>query len=152
MNDTISLAQNHFIWWGLGVVLVILEIIVPTSWLIWPGIAALLVGTLSFFVPALSGATTMLAFAGLSIIVTLLGRRYLKLHPVTSDKPLLNRRTAALIGRKASIIDVSGDGFAAIRIDDSLWRVKTSDGSNLAVGSLVEITGADSTVLIVTPA
>ena len=41
-------------WWVLGIVLISLEMFIPTGHTLWSGIAALIVGSLLWLVPGLS--------------------------------------------------------------------------------------------------
>src|SRR5690348_17722566 len=47
--------QPAWHWWALGALLLALEIASTTQYLLWPGIAALIVGVLKFAVPSLDG-------------------------------------------------------------------------------------------------
>ena len=48
-------------WWTLGVILIAVEIASTTFYLLWPGIAAMAVGFLKFFAPAIDGRLEIFA-------------------------------------------------------------------------------------------
>ena len=65
-------------WWILGLVLLGAEILIPGIFLIWIGLAAIVVGAISFILwdSAIWGwQVQLLVFAALSLISALIGRR-----------------------------------------------------------------------------
>lgn len=136
-------------WMLLGVVLLILEVLVPGVFLLWIGIAALLTGLLSLQLWDWSLWTwhvQVLLFLVLSIASVLVGRRILKKTEKDTDEPLLNRRSDQMIGRIATLIEASDNGYGRIRIDDTVWRVRSPD---LPAGARVKVTSAQGTELTV---
>jgi hypothetical protein len=78
-----------------------------------------------------------------------LWRRFaLKVDP-SSEAPMLNRRTEALVGREFTLEKAIVDGIGTVRIDDTVWRVR---GADRPAGSRVKITKADGANLAVEPA
>ena len=157
MQSLIALLENYIVndqywaWWAIAMVMLVFEIILPSAWLIWPAIAAFIVGALAYFMPALDWHIQVFVFLILAFAVTLLGRRYFKFTaPVMSDKPGLNNRMVELTGRKAQVIDDSNDQYNRIRLDDTVWRVRNIDEQVLVKDALVEIIDHHSGVLLVT--
>ena len=79
-------------WWVLGVVLGIMEMLLPGTILLWMGVSAGIVGLVLLVVPTISWEYQWLIFAILSVATILVSWRYLKRHPIHSDHPTLNRR------------------------------------------------------------
>ena len=91
-------ALGPWAWIIAGAVLLATELAVPGAFMMWLGIAAVLVGALSFVVDW-SWQLQCIAFAVFAAASVPLWRRFaLKVEP-QSEAPLLNRRTEALIGR-----------------------------------------------------
>lgn len=55
-------------WFVLGIVLMLLELAVPSFFLVWFGLGALLVGTLVVFIPTVSFAFQILAWTAASLL------------------------------------------------------------------------------------
>jgi membrane protein implicated in regulation of membrane protease activity len=147
-------AITHFLdtqpawhWWALGAILLGLEIVSTTQYLLWPGIAALLVGLLKFLVPPLDGRLAVFVFAVVSVIATIAWKRSSWGRSERSTHPALNERCAQYIGRivKAEENFVSGRG--AVRVDDTRWIATVVDGSAPVKGDLLQVSGADGTTL-----
>ncbi|WP_417435598.1 NfeD family protein [Hoeflea sp.] len=135
-------------WWIVGLVFLGLEILIPGVFLLWIGLAAIVVGALSF---AFWGTTLwgwqlqFLIFAVLAIGLALLGRR-LSGSNAESDQPMLNRRVEGLVGRTATLEEPITNGKGRIRLDDTTWIVQ---GPDLPAGARVRITTAQAGSLTV---
>ncbi len=153
MSNTSSMlamitALGPWSWIVGGVVLFALELAVPGAFMMWLGIAAVLVGAISLLVDW-AWQWQCIAFAAFALASVPLWRRFaLKVEP-QSEAPLLNRRTEALIGRVFTLDKPIVDGIGTVRIDDTIWRVR---GSDQPAGSRVRITQADGANLAVEPA
>lgn len=138
-------------WWILGFVLLAAELAAPGVFLIWIGLAALVMGTASLFVweQALwSWQIQLLLFAGLSVIITLIGRRFYGSDDAKTDQPLLNRRGESLVGRTATLAEPIREGRGRIRLDDTWWPVS---GPDLPAGMRVRVAHWSGSELIVEP-
>jgi inner membrane protein len=141
-------ALGPWSWIVAGVLLFGLELAVPGAFMMWLGIAAILVGVISFAIDW-SWQWQCIAFAVFAAASVPLWRRFaLKVEPQT-EAPLLNRRTEALIGRVFTLEKPIVDGIGTVRIDDTIWRVR---GPDRPAGSRVRITQADGANLAVEPA
>ncbi|SKA12315.1 NfeD family protein [Consotaella salsifontis] len=139
-------------WWIVGLVLLAVEIAAPGVYLIFFGIAALLVGT-NVLIWGGTGwfgfSQQVLAFIVLSAVCILLGRRWYGAREENRLSPHLNHRTARLVGRQAKLSEAITNGRGRIAIEDSWWSV---EGPDMPAGSRVMIVGADGAVLKVEPA
>ncbi|CCE00140.1 NfeD family protein [Bradyrhizobium sp. STM 3809] len=136
-------------WLIFGVIMMALELLAPGVFLFWLGLAALLVGVLSFvFAPGWQ--LQILLFALFAIAAVPLWRRLARANAAPSeDNPYLNRRSAALVGREFTLEKPIVDGNGTVRIDDTVWRVA---GPDIPAGSRVRIVQADGAQLRVTAA
>jgi inner membrane protein len=126
--------------------LMTLELFAPGVFLFWLGLAALLVGLVSFALhPAWQ--TQLLMFAVFALTAVPIWRRLLRGQRAASDSnPFLNRRAAALVGRVFTLEKPIVDGFGTVRIDDTIWRVA---GPDAPAGSRVRVVRADGANLTV---
>lgn len=118
-------------WIVLGVVLLVLEILVPGVFLLWIGIAAILTGALSLqfqWLDAWGWQVQVLIFLALSLVSAYVGARIMgKPDGSDTDEPLLNRRAEQLVGRTATLEEPIVDGYGRIRLGDTIWRVTGPD-------------------------
>ncbi len=135
-------------WLIVGVVLMAIETFAPGVFMLWLGIAALIVGVLSFGI-VWSWQAQVLSFAVLSIAMVPLWRYYSGRNAKPTDKPFLNKRAEGLIGRVFTLDKPIVDGVGTVKIDDTVWRVA---GPDTPAGSKVKIVSADGASLQVGPA
>ena len=137
-------------WIVLGVVLLVLEILVPGVFLLWIGIAAILTGALSLQLLGLGvwgWQVQVLVFLALSLVSAYIGARVMgKSDGSDTDEPLLNRRAEQLVGRTATLEEPIVNGHGRIRLGDTLWRVS---GPDLPTGSRVRVKTAQNAQLVV---
>ncbi len=141
-----------WIWWILGLVLLAAELAAPGVFLIWIGMAALVVGGLSlaFWTDAWwSWQVQFLLFGVLSIVFAVGGRRIYAGRGDHSDEPLLNRRGESLVGRTAVLAEPITEGHGRIRLGDTWWPVL---GPDLPAGARVQVIEAHGRDLKVTQA
>ncbi|EBU7498202.1 NfeD family protein [Salmonella enterica subsp. enterica serovar Typhi] len=134
-------------WMVLGFALLILELMAPGVFLLWFGIAAMIVGVLSLIFWDAAFWVWQLqvpVFAVLGILAALIGQRIMLARRESSDEPLLNQRGKQLIGRTATLTEPIREGRGRIQLGDTLWRVS---GPDLPVGARVRVVSASSTDL-----
>lgn len=137
-------AISYWHWWILAVALVILEVFAPGAFFLWLGIAAGVVGALVYLMPSLGWEYQVLAFSLLSVISIIFWRKFFRAQPSDTDQPNLNRRGEQYVGRLFTLNEPIVDGLGKIRVDDSTWKIR---GEDCPVGSQVEVTGVDGTIL-----
>jgi membrane protein implicated in regulation of membrane protease activity len=133
-------------WLIFGFVVMALELLAPGVFLFWFGLAALLVGLVSFVLHP-SWQIQLLMFAVFALIAVPVWRRLARSQREASESnPFLNRRAAALVGRVFTLEKPIVDGFGTVRIDDTIWRVA---GPDVPAGSRVRVVQADGANLTV---
>ncbi len=141
--------QIEFWYWLIaGVVMVIIEMIVPAAYFLWMGISALLVGLLLFLAPATPLMIQVIVFGVISIVSVVLYKRYQKQNPRHKDQPNLNRRGHQYVGRVFTLDEAIVNGVGKVKVDDSTWKVK---GADLPVGTNVRVTSVEGTILYIEP-
>jgi membrane protein implicated in regulation of membrane protease activity len=126
MPDFSAMPSTPSLIWLLGgLALCIAETHIPGAFLIWIGIAGLIVGLVDYLHPI--GVTPqMLLFAALVVGLVLIGRRvYGSLDPGAKELPL--SRAHALVGNDYFLNEAIARGFGTIRVGDSVWRVTGDD-------------------------
>jgi len=129
-------------WMVLGFALLALEILVPGVFLLWIGLAALIVGALSLMLWNASfwiWETQVLVFLVLALICAFAGKRIVGGRGDDSDQPLLNKRGDQLVGRTATLTEPIANGRGRIKIGDTMWRVS---GPDLPAGAKVRVKAA----------
>jgi inner membrane protein len=142
--------NSSWFWWGLALALFALEAVMPGTFMLWLGIAAIGTGIVHLLVPGLDPTMQWIAFAILSLLAVAVGWRYRQSHtPTPSDQPLLNRRAEQLIGRVYPLDTAIVDGRGRLKIGDAFWMVS---GPDLAAGTRVRVIGVDGMELRIDPA
>jgi membrane protein implicated in regulation of membrane protease activity len=131
-------------WLIFGFILMALELISPGVFLFWLGLAALLVGLVSFALHPF-WQTQLLMFAVFAAIAVPVWRGLANSN-VSASNPFLNKRADALVGRVFTLEKPIIDGAGTVRIDDTIWRVA---GPDAPAGSRVRIVHADGANLTV---
>ena len=133
-------------WWVLGVVLLILEIVVPGVFLFWIGLAGIATGLLSLILwgsPIWAWQVQVVTFVVLSFVAVAIGRSVLK-RGETTDEPNLNRRSESLVGRVVTVTDAIENGRGRVKVDDTTWSVS---GPDQPAGAKVRIVSASGNEL-----
>jgi membrane protein implicated in regulation of membrane protease activity len=126
----------------------VLELLAPGIFLMWFGVAAVATALIVFRYDV-AWQWQLIWFCGLSLAAVLLAAKYLRKHPLESERPLLNERAVQLIGQSFDLVDPIVNGRGSIKTGDTIWRV---DGPELPQGTWIKVIGADGTVLKVAPA
>ena len=135
-------------WFIVGGLLLALEVLVPGTFMLWLGLAAIATGVIGLII-TMGWQAQVVVFAILSVISVLLGRRFYPTVVTETDKPFLNRRADAFVGRVFTLDEPIVGGSGRVRIDDTTWRVT---GPDCAAGSKVRVEKADGATLVVAPA
>jgi len=144
-------AQPAWHLWALGALLLAAEIASTTQYLLWPGIAALIVGGLKFLVPSLDGRLAVFLFAVIAVVATALWKRSAWGKAERHTHTHLNQRSAQYVGRLVKCEEDFVNGRGAVRVDDTRWIAHTVDGSAPKKGDLLHVSGADGAELKVRP-
>lgn len=133
-------------WALLGFLLLVGELVLPGTFLLWFGLAALVVAGISALIPL--GFVTEFALFALIATVAVLGYRRIKArrHTEDSDKPLLNQRVRSLVGQVHTLEEPIVNGRGRLKIGDALWRI---EGPDCEAGRRVRIADARELSLVV---
>ena len=137
--------EPGWLWLIGGVVLLIAEIIAPGFFLVFVGAAAMATGVFALLF-GLGTPAQLALFALYTAIAVMIGRRFYAQSSAESSDPLLNDRSARLIGKTVVVVDAIGADGGRVRVGDSEW---TARGGPAAVGERVTITSVDGNCLMV---
>jgi len=137
--------RGDLFWWAaIALLLCAAEMIAPGAFMLWLGLAAAAVFVIVWWVPGLSVLAQAVLFVVLGVVSILVYRRWFRGRGRTSDKPALNRRGLALVGRVVPLQTAIVDGRGRVQIADAFWDV---EGPDLPAGTHVRVLAADGMVL-----
>lgn len=126
MQDLLSVF-GPWTWWVIAGIFLLLELAMPGVFFIWLGLAAVAVGFIAFIVD-LSWQVQLVIFAILSIVFVLTARPWFrKGQLVDSDRPNLNRRMQAFVGRSFVLDQPITNGRGKLAIEGTFWEVLGPD-------------------------
>jgi membrane protein implicated in regulation of membrane protease activity len=129
-------------WWGLALILLVIELLAPGFFFLWMAASAFITGCLLLLIPVIGTELQVLTFSILSIIAISAWKLYGKKHPVATDHPLLNKRGDQYIGRVFSLYKAIENGEGKIKVDDSIWKVHGQDCNINTKVKVIGINGA----------
>ncbi len=136
---------SPWFWLSVGVLLAAAETLIPGVFLIWLALAAIITGLVAAVAP-MGFAVQMFVFAIVSVVTVYIARKYMKDNPIVSDDPLLNDRTARLIGEVVVVTEAIVNGKGRVKIGDGEWNVK---GPETLTNGRVRIIGSEGSMLLV---
>jgi inner membrane protein len=139
--------EPGWLWLIGGVVLLIAEIIAPGFFLLFIGAAAMATGVFTILFD-LGLAPQLALFAVYAIIALMVGRKVYANRDVNSADPMLNDRSARLVGKVVTVVNPVDDHEGRVRVGDSEWSAR---GGPAAAGERVRVTGVDGNCLLVEP-
>ncbi|OBX07493.1 NfeD family protein [Gallibacterium genomosp. 3] len=132
-------------WLVLAFLLLILEIIVPGIFFLWWGIAGLIIAAITYFVP-LSLVVSVVLFAVIAIIASIVWWRYQVSKNQHDDSTTLNQRGLAMLGQQGRVTAILGNNTARAAFGDTTWRI---EGSDLQLNDQVEVVSVRGITLLV---
>ena len=140
-----------WLWFVLGILLILSELILPAFAALWFGIAAIMVCILFWLFPMMSLTTQIVMWIVLSILCTLLWFKFIK--PLSIDKTKAGLSREATIGQIGMVIQTGMEhGQIKVRFPMPLlgsdeWNCRTQD--IVQVGDRVQVTDISGNNLVV---
>ena len=134
-------------WWLLsaGLLLIAAEMATGGFFVLGFGVAAIVVGLIAFVLPLYWWA--QIALIGLiAPFVIIATRRWQQARQDAEGPSMINRRSAALSGRRFPLHSAILGGHGEIFADDTRWDVT---GPDLPAGTMVKVTGGSDASLTV---
>lgn len=141
-------------WFIAGLLLMMLEAVIPGVHFLWFGLSAMVVGFILFVLTwagvgeAMTFPWQLVIFATVSVATVFAVRFVSDRQEVDRNDLTLNQRAAQYVGRVVVVETPIAGGRGRVRVGDTLWA---ATGADAPQGAQVRITGADGTVLVVEP-
>lgn len=132
-------------WLTAAVLLLVVEMLVGSYYLLWVSFAAFLVA-ITQWIFGITWGTQMVLFTVVAILSVIAWYIYDQKRDKTSTRPNLNKRGHQYIGRTFQLSDAIVNGVGKIKVDDSTWKVQGDDAPK---DTAVRVKGIDGTELIV---
>ncbi len=130
-------------WWVIGFALLGAEVLIPGTFCLWLGIAAIATGFAAWALPALSWQAELILFGVLSVVSVGLWFRYRPMSKPIADNGL-NQRGHSFIGQTFTLVAPVVDGIGKAKVGDSEWRVS---GPALPAGAKVRVVSLEGNTL-----
>ena len=150
MMSLFSFLQNWGCWEWLtfGLVLMILELLIPGTFIMWFGFGGVLTGLIMAFIPlTINGQLAVFAFC--SAISVFFGFFvYKRIFGANKEVSQQNQVGAQkYIGQSFKVIEAIDDGSGKIAVGDTVWLAKSKHP--IAKGKRAKVVGVKGTILIV---
>ena len=149
-NDANLLVQmlesmNGTKWMILGVLLLVLEVVTGTTYILWPAVAALIVGIVVFILP-LAWEMQFLLFFILSGILLVVGHKFVRPKMKGGEPSDLNDRARSMVGMRVKAVADFDTGLGRVQVGDTQWRASIQDG-NPSAGTELRVVSVKGTTL-----
>ncbi len=134
-------------WFLMAVALLMLEMLLPGVYLLWFGLASVLVGFLAM-VTDMGWQWQVITFGIISMLTVLGVRRFARSDATASDLPDLNERGQQYVGRVVVVDEAITGGRGRVKVGDTVWA---AEGPDLPVGARAKVMAVRGTVLVVEP-
>ncbi len=140
-------------WLVFGLLVMMVEMALPTFTALWLGAAALLVALLTWLLPGWSLMMQVLMWLGLSVILLLLW--FKKIRPLARNRKLTAHGQEALLGQIGTLVQVPVNGrqgrvrFAVPLMGSDEWLCRCTEP--LALGERVQVMQIFGNELLVAP-
>lgn len=140
-----AIFDSHWYWFSAGLLLLLLEVLIPGAFLIWIGLGAVGVGGFLFIFPEASLVWQLFALAFFVTAAVVTGIRWQK--KAFKQPSGLNQGLEMFVGRNATITEVLSEGVGRIQLADSYYVVYCDQP--LQVGQQVNVIAVRNNGLVV---
>jgi hypothetical protein len=126
------------VWLALGGALLAIEVATGSGWLLWAAASAALVSVAVLFA-GLSLPMAVFVFAVLTIVSTVLARRYLPRSITAAGGHDINDNIARLIGQHGQAVSSFQGHVGRVFVDGKEWPADLDGEGPLDAGSRVEV-------------
>lgn len=142
------MSTQMIVWLSVGLLLIAAETMAPGLFMIWLGLAALVLFFIVWLIPDLSLLMQVVLFVVFSFVMIGIYFQFFRGKETPSDKPFLNRRGEQLIDQVYPLESAIVNGHGRVKIGDAFWTVQ---GADMPVNGLVRVVAVDSMTLKVVP-
>ena len=135
-------------WLTFGLILMILELFVPGTFVIWFGFGAVATGLIMAFVP-LSISGQLAVFAVCSAVSLCFGFFvYKRIFGANKEVAQKNKTGAQkYIGQSFRVVEAIGDDVGKVAVGDTVWLAKANHP--IAKGARAKVVAVEGTILVV---
>lgn len=142
------IAHPHWFWLTLGGLLLAAEMLGTSGYLLWSGLAAVMVGIIEWFIP-ISWTAQGTMFAVLTLVCVFFWYRWMRYREARQVPNSLNQRGSQMIGLQLTLDSALQNRTGHVRIGDSSWRVQAEQ--DLPAGTPVEVVAVEGITLRIQP-
>lgn len=142
-----DILQNltYWHWLVFGIVLIVLEVLLPSAVFLWPGLAAVFIGVLVFMAPSMAPTICILLWAVLSVAFAYGWQFYRKKNPAPAVISTMNKRGSQYIGRHFTLSKDIVNGVGELNVDDTRWKIVCA--KDISAGTKVVVQALEGTSL-----
>jgi hypothetical protein len=128
MQTLLLIYESHpfWVWLAIGAVFLALEVPTASGYLLWPAASAGAVAVLTLWL-VLPPGYQVIAFALLTIISTIVGRRLMPRHAPAAG-PDISNRASGLAGRFGQAVAPFAAGQGRVFVDGAEWMAELEPG------------------------
>jgi membrane protein implicated in regulation of membrane protease activity len=128
MQTLVIIYETHpfWVWLAIGAVFLAFEVPTASGYLLWPAASAGAVAVLTLWL-VLPPGYQLIAFAVLTIISTVVGRRLMPRH-ARADGPDISNRASGLAGRFGQAVAPFSAGQGRVFVDGAEWSAELEPG------------------------
>ena len=134
-------------WLIFGVALLTLEVVTGTTYILWPAVAALIVGVLVFVLP-LGWEMQFLLFFLISTILLFVGHKYFRPMMKGGEPSDLNDRATSMIGMRVKAVTDFETGRGRVQVGDTQWQAMMNEG-DAVIGDELRVVAVKGATLLV---
>lgn len=132
-------------WLVLGLVLLIAEILISGVFILWWGLAALVVAAVVAIFPQLNLTALFILYGLLALSLSLIWWKFQSKKDNTDHSSYkLNQRDHAMLGTVGYVEEIAENGIGRGHFGDTTWRIQ---GQQLAVGDVIEVIAVEGITL-----
>jgi membrane protein implicated in regulation of membrane protease activity len=144
------MTDTYIIWFLIVGVLLIIEMLSFSTYVLWIAIGACLTGIVAFIFPTLDNIIELLIFALFSSVGLFIGFKFFSASKAQlTSNSVLNQRGSEYINEIYTLEQDTVDGHYYLKIFDTIWRVECK--FDVAHGTKVKVIAIHGNRLVVEP-
>lgn len=142
-------SMNGTRWVILGIILLVIELVTGTTYILWPAAAALIIGLVVYVLP-LGWEVQFILYFLLSAVLLVVGHVYVRPKMKGGEPSDLNDRARSMIGIQVKAIADFDMGAGRVQVGDTQWRA-ACDTATVKAGDALRVLHVKGTTLWVEP-
>ncbi len=126
------------VWGALAALFLVVELATGSGWLLWPCAAAALAALVALWPPS-TWPAELLLFAVLTVVFTVIGRRWMARRRAGEHAGDLNDQSAQLVGRIGEVSAPFEQGRGRVFVSGKDWAADIEPPAEAPVGASVKV-------------